>query len=187
MFEQFGEIKSYKLMKNSIGLTAFVCYEDPLGVDKEYGPDCARKAIKDLHGKELQAGLNLYVKYAMKKSDREDEKKKESFIDNNSMVRCNLFVKNFPVHWDKELATILMNQLGVNKVVAIRLLKENNNGVVQSIQAYNTNPTKYSLNAMEYKNQKLQNNAIFEGQTLKINFEIQEERKIQKEDTKEKS
>ena len=80
-----------------------------------------------------------------------------------------------------------MNQLGVNKVVAIRLLKENNNGVVQSIQAYNTNPTKYSLNAMEYKNQKLQNNAIFEGQTLKINFEIQEERKIQKEDTKEKS
>jgi len=43
MFEPFGNIKSCVLKSNNIGKFGFVCYDDP--VNKEYGPECAQKAI----------------------------------------------------------------------------------------------------------------------------------------------
>mgnify|MGYP001125545055 CR=1 FL=1 len=50
IFEPFGNIKSLVLMKNDIGQFCFVCYDDPKGVSKEYGPECANKAIESLQG-----------------------------------------------------------------------------------------------------------------------------------------
>jgi RNA recognition motif-containing protein len=115
MFKQFGEIKSLHLMKNQIGQIAFVCYDDPKGINKEYGPECAQKAIDQLNGKELEGaavGQKLYVRHAMKKSDREIEKKKETLRYKTSKKRCNLYVKNFPVPWDKEKLESVFSQFG---------------------------------------------------------------------------
>lgn len=53
MFEAFGHIKSLVLMKNNIGQFGFVCYEDPKGLNKEYGPECAMKAIENLSGRDI--------------------------------------------------------------------------------------------------------------------------------------
>ena len=38
LFEPFGTIKSIAIRTNSIGTFGFVCYDDPRGVNKEYGP-----------------------------------------------------------------------------------------------------------------------------------------------------
>jgi polyadenylate-binding protein len=41
MFSAYGNIKSLVLMKNDIGQYGFVCFDDPKGTNKEYGPECA--------------------------------------------------------------------------------------------------------------------------------------------------
>jgi hypothetical protein len=33
-----------------------VCYEDKDGINKEYGPECAEKAIKELNGRNVGDG-----------------------------------------------------------------------------------------------------------------------------------
>jgi hypothetical protein len=40
--------------------------------------------------------MKIYVKEALKKEAREQEKKKEMMRYKNSKKRCNLYVKNFP-------------------------------------------------------------------------------------------
>lgn len=45
LFEPFGNIKSLALRSNQIGTFGFVCFDDPRGEDKHYGPGCAQKAI----------------------------------------------------------------------------------------------------------------------------------------------
>jgi RNA recognition motif-containing protein len=99
MFAPYGNIKSLVLQKNDIGQFGFVCFDDVEGVDKEYGPRCAQAAIQELNGKEMSEGVKLYVRTAMKKSDRESEKMKETLRYKTSKKRCNLYVKNFPVEW----------------------------------------------------------------------------------------
>ena len=78
---------------------AFICYEDP--TNKEYGPKCATDAIKDLNGTEIE-GKTIYVREALKKTEREQEKKKELYKFKNSKRRCNLFVRNLPNETTKE-------------------------------------------------------------------------------------
>lgn len=73
-----------------------MCFDDPKGVNKEYGPDCANKAIDGLSGKEMDNDLKLYVRQAMKKNERELEKRKDTLRYKASKKRCNLFIKNFP-------------------------------------------------------------------------------------------
>lgn len=73
-----------------------MCYDDPNGVNKEYGPECAQRAIDNLSGKEMEYDLKLYVRPAMKKSDREVEKMRDTLRYKASKKRCNLFIKNFP-------------------------------------------------------------------------------------------
>lgn len=41
LFAQYGHIKSLILMQNDIGQFGFICFEDPTGKNKEYGPTCA--------------------------------------------------------------------------------------------------------------------------------------------------
>ena len=46
LFSPFGNIKSLVLQeKENIGYFGFVCYEDKEGINKEYGPKCAEKAV----------------------------------------------------------------------------------------------------------------------------------------------
>lgn len=66
MFEPFGTIKSCVVKENNIGKFAFVCYEDP--DNKEYGPECAQKAIDATNGRDIEGSeLKLVVKHALGK------------------------------------------------------------------------------------------------------------------------
>ena len=180
MFKQFGEIKSLHLMKNQIGQIAFVCYDDPKGINKEYGPECAQKAIDNLNGQELegaQAGQKLYVRHAMKKSDREIEKKKETLRYKTSKKRCNLYVKNFPISWDKEKLESVFSQFGAIENIKLEKGRNGNYAFVCYKQPDSAAVAKANLN-----------NATFEGKTLIINhYEIKEQRKIQIEDAIDKA
>ena len=76
---------------------SFVCFEnskDPS--DKEYGPRAAMNAVRELNEKEVAPDMKLYVRDALKKTEREIEKKKDQMRFKNSKKRCNLYVKNFP-------------------------------------------------------------------------------------------
>merc|ERR1712086_653291 len=57
-----------------IGQFAFICYDDPNNQNKEYGPECAQKAIDAMNDKEIATGVKLCVKHALKKAEREIEK-----------------------------------------------------------------------------------------------------------------
>lgn len=44
-FEAFGNISSLFTGKNAIGTFAFICYGSTDSADREYGPNCAAKAV----------------------------------------------------------------------------------------------------------------------------------------------
>jgi len=126
MFAPFGTIKSLVLREHKIGKFGFVCYDDPSGVSKEYGPECARKAIEGLQGRVMGKGeddkeIQLYVRPAMKTSDRHVEKIRETIKYKNSKKRCNLYVKNFPSTWTEDDLRNLFKQCG--EIEKIRLDK----------------------------------------------------------------
>ena len=56
LFKPFGEIKSLVVLKNEIGQYGFVCYDDPTGKDKTYGPKCVNTAIEQLMNREMTPG-----------------------------------------------------------------------------------------------------------------------------------
>lgn len=99
IFGKYGTIKSLAVMSALIpgqdkkAPFAFICYEDPN--NKEYGPKCALAAVQSENEKEYE-GQKIYVKEALKKSEREAEKRREQLRFKNSKKRCNLYVKNFP-------------------------------------------------------------------------------------------
>ena len=47
----------------------------------------------------MENGKKLFVNYALKKSERDQEKLRETIRYKASKRRCNLYVKNFPNHW----------------------------------------------------------------------------------------
>ena len=48
-----------------------MCYHSEDVNDKAYGPECAAKAIEALHGRDMGSDKILYVKEALKMSERE--------------------------------------------------------------------------------------------------------------------
>lgn len=60
-FSEHGHIKSIVIFKNEKGRFGFICYEDPTGKDKEYGPKAAEAAVEALHEKDVGEELKLYV------------------------------------------------------------------------------------------------------------------------------
>lgn len=113
LFEAYGSIKSLALRSNQIGTFGFVCFEDPRGASKNYGPECAQKAIDGLNGFDVSsvsasessdgsAMSKLVVRHALKSSERMVEKLREAMSYKASKRRCNLYVKGFPVDWTKE-------------------------------------------------------------------------------------
>lgn len=102
MFEPFGNISSLKFGqadKVQQFKFAFVCYADPNNQDKEYGPQCAQKAILNMNDFEIVPGVKLTVRPALKPAERKAEKERDTIRYKASKKRCNLFVKNFPKSW----------------------------------------------------------------------------------------
>lgn len=178
MFQAFGNIKSLVLMKNNIGQYGFVCYDDPEGKNKEYGPECAQKAIDGLSGKEMGDDLKLYVRHAMKKSDREIEKKRDTLRYKTSKKRCNLYVKNFPANWTQENLADLFKQCG--EIENIRLDK-GKTGNAYAFICYK------QPDAAATAKQTLSNQTYGDKVLIINHYEIKELRKIQLEEAKDKA
>jgi len=113
----------------------------------------------------------------MKKSDREIEKTRETLRYKTSKKRCNLYVKNFPISWDKEKLESVFSQFGAIENIKLEKGKNGNYAFVCYKQPDSAAVAKANLN-----------NATFEGKTLIINhYEIKEQRKIQIEDAIDKA
>ena len=100
LFSLHGRVESLKFEVNDKGSYAFVCYNSEDKSDREYGPKCAEEAVNALHNADEVLGIpltekKLYVKEALKKSDRAAERIRETIKYKNSKKRCNLYVKGF--------------------------------------------------------------------------------------------
>ena len=75
------------------------CALDPILVvfdrDPEYGPRAAAQAVQEMDNKQF-GEKKLYVRPALKRSEREKELAHERLKYQISKKRCNLYVKNFP-------------------------------------------------------------------------------------------
>jgi len=111
MFADFGNIKSLVLMQNEIGQFGFICFDDPEGKNKDYGPACAQRAIQSLNHMHV-GDSKLYLRPALKKAERELEKKKDLLKYKNSKKRCNLYVKGFPNHWKHDQVKQVFERFG---------------------------------------------------------------------------
>jgi RNA recognition motif-containing protein len=92
---------------NDKGSYAFICYNSDDPSNREYGPQCAERAVHELHNVEELNGIplkdkRLYVKEALKKGDREQERLRDTIKYKNSKKRCNLYVKGFPETMSEE-------------------------------------------------------------------------------------
>lgn len=181
MFEPFGHIFSLVMKSNEIGQFAFVCYDDPKGVNKEYGPQCAQKAIEGLNNKEISDGdkkVNLVVRNALKRAEREVEKLRETIRYKNSKKRCNLYVKNFPNNYKKDQLETLFKPFG--EIENIRLDKG------QSGNAFAFVCFKQPTDAANAK-QHLHNHTLEGKQLVIYYYEIKELRQLQNEQAKDKA
>ena len=102
LFSAYGRIESIKFDRNDKGPYAFICFNSEDKQDREYGPRCAQLAVDNLNGESVINGVQLpdnkklYVKEALKKTDREAERLRETIKYKSSKKRCNLYVKGFP-------------------------------------------------------------------------------------------
>lgn len=102
LFTQFGRIESMHYANNEKGPYAFICFNSEDKQDREYGPRCAQEAVAKLNGESqingvpLEDNKKLYVKEALKRTDREAERLRETIKYKSSKKRCNLYVKGFP-------------------------------------------------------------------------------------------
>lgn len=94
-FSAFGDISSTFMTKSPVGMFAFVCYGTETDRDPEYGPRAAAHAVQEMDNKQF-GEKKLYVRPALKRSEREKELAHERLKYQISKKRCNLYVKNFP-------------------------------------------------------------------------------------------
>lgn len=176
IFSEYGNIKSLVLMSNPIGQFGFVCFEDPNG-NYEYGPKCAQKAIESLNLKEIE-GKKLIVRPALKKYERDIEKKKQILNFKNSKKRFNLYVKNFPPHWEHEQIHQLFGQFG--EIESIKLEKKQT-GACFAFVCFKSPES--AMNARQSLNHQ-----DYEGHILMVNhYEIKELRQVQIEERLDKA
>jgi len=183
MFAPYGKIKSLVLNKNNMGQFGFVCYDDPDNKSKEYGPECAKKAIEGLNNKSMGNGpdgkeMKLYIRPAMKKNERTVEKIKETIRYKTSKKRCNLYVKNFPVTWTEDDLRDLFKQYG--EIENIRLDKGKAGNAYAFICYKQPDAAANAKNTLS--------NQTYGDKVLIINhYEIKELRKIELEAAKDKA
>ena len=118
LFSKFGRIESMKFMVNDKGPYAFICYNSEDKSDREYGPRCAAEAVEKLNGESVVNGVvmpdnkKLYVKEALKRTDREAERLRETIKYKSSKKRCNLYVKGFPDTMSEDELRQLFSKFG---------------------------------------------------------------------------
>ena len=177
MFAKYGNIKSLVLDKNEFGQYGFVCYDDEKSQNKEYGPQCAQAAIEGLNGMDVGENLKLYVKHAMKKTERAIEKTKETLKYKQSKKRCNLYVKNFPQNWTEDTIKGIFAQYG--EIERIKLEKGRANNVYAFV-CFSTPDA--AVNAKQQLH-----NQTYDGKALIItHYEIKEFRQIHIEEAIDK-
>jgi RNA recognition motif-containing protein len=97
LFSKYGTIGMLKFGSNEYGKFAMIAYFSPDNKDdREAGPKAAAAAVEDLNNKEFNGGKKMYVHQFLKKSEREQEIRREAMKYKNSKKKCNLFVKNIP-------------------------------------------------------------------------------------------
>lgn len=179
LFKPFGNIKSLFVQQHEFGKFAFICYDDPTGQNKEYGPLCAQKAIDELNDFEIAPNYKLCVKHALKKAERDIEKIRDTIRYKASKKRCNLYVKNFPNSYTKDDLMNLFKTYG--EIENIRLEQGPSTKNAFAFVCY-----KEPTDAAKAK-QNLQNHHV-EGKMLMINYyEIKEVRKLQMEEARDKA
>ena len=123
IFSPFGNIKSLVMFSNEMGQYGFVCYDDAEGKDKQYGPECVNKALESLLNKDMGNGLKLYVRQALTKSQRQQEKLADTIRYKSSKKRVNLYVKNFPNNWTEQDLQDVFSENGKREIENVRLEK----------------------------------------------------------------
>jgi len=120
----------------------------------------------------------LYVRHALKKSDREVEKMRETLRYKSSKKRCNLYVKNFPPNWTDVELLKLFSEFG--EVENIKFQQGERSGHFAFVcfkQPDHAAMAKQTLH-----------NSVYDGKTLIINhYEIKELRDLQIQDTIDKA
>lgn len=122
LFSKLGDIKSIAVMEkiDKDGTPkpfAFVCFDRPN--ERTYGPECAQRAVNDLHDKEID-GFKLYVQPALPAPQRQAQVLREQQRFKNSKKKCNLFVKGFPSTFTEENLRAIFGQFG--EIESIRIL-----------------------------------------------------------------
>ena len=123
-------------------------------------------------------GFRLYVKEALKKDERENEKKKEQFRFKNSKKRCNLYVKNFPPTTTEDELTQYFEKFG--DIESVKVFPKEGEALYAFV-CYKS-PDHAALAKQQVPNQPLQ------GKTLYVNhYELKEVRKIQQEEARDRA
>lgn len=181
LFTKFGRIESMKYMRNDKGPYAFICFNSEDKNDREYGPRCAQEAVEKLNGEALVNGVplpdnkKLYVKEALKRTDREAERLRETIKYKSSKKRCNLYVKGFPPTMTEDELRNLFSRYG-----EIESLKMHPPGAEQKLYAFVCfkKPDEAS---------SAKEGLTINDKTLTINhYEIKEIRELQNEASRDK-
>lgn len=121
-------------------------------------------------------GKPLYVKPALKKSEREKELQHETLKYKNSKKRCNLYVKNFLPETTEEDLRNLFSHYG--EIESLKLFSQKDNKSPFAFVCFKTPDT-----ASQVKNAQLQIN----GRPLYINhYEMKQQRDLLNESNKDK-
>ena len=182
LFEPFGKIKSCITKKNTDiqGQFGFVCYEDPS--DKMHGPKAVNEALEKLMDKDMGMApdgkpMKLYIRHALSKKEREEEKLQETIRYKNSKKRCNLYVKNFPNSWDQKNLENLFGTYGKIENIKLETGFQSNTFAFVCFE---------KPDACSQAKQALQGQT-YDGKQLVINhYEIKEVRDLQLEEIKDK-
>ncbi len=119
---------------------------------------CAAKAVEVINGKQI-GEFTLYVRPALKKSEREKELQHEAYKYRASKKRCNLFVKNFtPDVTEQDLLDLFKNY---GQVESLKLMHDKDNKFPYAFVCFKT-PDE----ASQVKNAQIN----FRGKLLYINF-----------------
>jgi RNA recognition motif-containing protein len=180
IFSPFGNIKSLVMFSNDMGQYGFVGYDDPKGADKLYGPDCVNKALENLLNRDMGNGLKLYVRQALTKQQRQQEKLADTIRYKSSKKRVNLYVKNFPNNWTEQELQDVFSDNGKREIENVRLEK----GATGNSYAFVCFKQPDACAAAKAALQ----NQTFDGKVLIINnYEIKEIRAMQMAELKDKT
>ena len=176
IFEPFGDIKQFTLMKGEKGQYGYVWYEDKTGNDKQHGAQAVNKAVETLSDKDMGDGIKLVVTKYMSKEQREKSQIMGNINFKNAKKKCNLHVKQFPAQWTEEDISRLFSSYGEIESIKIETGQPANTfAFVCFKKPESSTIAKQALAGMN-----------IEGRDLIVNhYEIKEYRDLQKEEAQD--